>query len=194
MVHMLQWGRNLFVAECCLRPYPISDSPVLQWGRNLFVAECQAVVDPSHLCQASMGPQLVRCGMQSQINQWEQVLERFNGAATCSLRNERLCRLLDRGFTSFNGAATCSLRNGMTGGGVPAWSGASMGPQLVRCGMNGLLQELCDNIKASMGPQLVRCGMLSSGSSLMSSVVLQWGRNLFVAEWRDGRRGLDLRL
>ena len=87
---------------------------------------------------------------------------------------------------SFNGAATCSLRNEQSGRsrvtytGVLQWGrnlfvaewdlpsirqnpppSASMGPQLVRCGMPDQdIGNAITKLLASMGPQLVRCGML----------------------------------
>ena len=84
---------------------------------------------------ASMGPQLYRCGDRI----WALVLKGrqkgFNGAATLSLRR-LLCRRIFSHLTdSFNGAATLSLRR--LGGGCDrsrAFSHASMGPQLYRCG------------------------------------------------------------
>ena len=35
----LQWGRNMFVAECARLPYMDQTHCYLQWGRNMFVAE-----------------------------------------------------------------------------------------------------------------------------------------------------------
>ena len=64
MLHdALQWGRNLFVAECSGTIDRDTGESLLQWGRNLFVAECYSDVRLS----------LEQIG--------------FNGAATCSLRN-----------------------------------------------------------------------------------------------------------
>ena len=157
----LQWGRNLFVAErvsmimlarsvscgfngaatCSLRK-GVQGSPmstfrgVLQWGRNLFVAERRVLAaGGGRPDNASMGPQLVRCGK----------------------------------------------RHPRPGQAQRAW--ASMGPQLVRCGK--ILKptgSLILNI-ASMGPQLVRCGKDGGGAADADDVpLLQWGRNLFVAE------------
>ena len=183
-------------ATCSLRNatfwVPASSAvPALQWGRNLFVAEC---------------PRMSR--IRSPVRRG------FNGAATCSLRNGRGTRRPSGGPGCFNGAATCSLRNGVCG--VPQSKHrrrASMGPQLVRCGMwkAGMkLTNLCQlqwgrnlfvaecklalayapiAVPASMGPQLVRCGMCSSYLARgMMPPLLQWGRNLFVAECPRPRR------
>ena len=110
----LQWGRNLFVAECTT--LTLTDPPygMLQWGRNLFVAECSSPAGPT------------RRGSR-----------RFNGAATCSLRNDPILPgylgpppVLQWGRNLF--VAEC-----VAGGKKPTGPGvASMGPQLVRCGMN----------------------------------------------------------
>ena len=135
---LLQWGRNLFVAECDTSAYVYAQGLELQWGRNLFVAEWQvwmtmAIIYAVELqwgrnlfvaeCigghrpgrsrpPASMGPQLVRCGMD------------IRGPAAHAIA-----------------------------------AAASMGPQLVRCGMLYSRAFVTWISHASMGPQLVRCGM-----------------------------------
>ena len=38
-LNSLQWGRNLFVAECNANAFRFISAFNLQWGRNLFVAE-----------------------------------------------------------------------------------------------------------------------------------------------------------
>ena len=109
---ILQWGRNLFVAErnayqknpiawdmsfngaatCSLRKAIFSKAPYcipvnLQWGRNLFVAESflhSTLI--GFLSQPSMGPQLVRCGKSPSSPVSTIRSPSFNGAATCSLR------------------------------------------------------------------------------------------------------------
>ena len=157
-----------------------------------------------------MGPQLVRCGMPSGFRRAGVIPLRFNGAATCSLRNEAsvptwakqlsmrfngaaTCSLRNVNMTtiskrpdaglqwgrnlfvaecvtangtsyrraSFNGAATCSLRNVVPISPPADVTVASMGPQLVRCGMVGLEGYDARLMVASMGPQLVRCGMFN---------------------------------
>ena len=110
--------------------------------------------------------------------------------------------------TSFNGAATCSLRKGQTNFHLLCQTLlASMGPQLVRCGKKKKGGSGRVGGAASMGPQLVRCGKRCAsppGSSVnscfngaatcslrkgsrtsyasLAHLMLQWGRNLFVAE------------
>ena len=87
-LYTLQWGRNLFVAECKTSAKDMILGTWLQWGRNLFVAECRSAVHTR--------PRRAGC---------------FNGAATCSLRNASAARPPRPTSTCFNGAATCSLRN-----------------------------------------------------------------------------------
>ena len=132
----LQWGRNLFVAECgqhydrrllasgfngaatcSLRNVEkatvgVEKATLLQWGRNLFVAECLAPQrNGKVVAVASMGPQLVRCGMCPPAPARRWASRCFNGAATCSLRNAGDEQPQTYWYIGFNGAATCSLRN-----------------------------------------------------------------------------------
>ena len=66
---------------------------------------------------------------------------------------------------------------------------ASMGPQLVRCGKWHSLPVYRLNVIASMGPQLVRCGKKwAAFPPDIAAALLQWGRNLFVAE-REAHAG-----
>ena len=161
------------------------NTSMLQWGRNFIVAEIRlrslAAAAPH---TASMGPQLYRCGNVASLQDTLSDLQRFNGAATLSLRKCWI-RSLDgtrweasfngaatlslrkydiaagRSYapTSFNGAATLSLRKfGQTANQVRNLRYASMGPQLYRCGntdVGGCHEAMID---ASMGPQLYRCG------------------------------------
>ena len=59
----LQWGRNFIVAESCHLCHGINLLGWLQWGRNFIVAESRGrrLRRPAR-GQASMGPQLHRCG------------------------------------------------------------------------------------------------------------------------------------
>ena len=185
-------------ATCSLRNVPCASTissrdTDLQWGRNLFVAEC-----PRAAYQAS-------CSYSA-----------FNGAATCSLRNAGTPVHATAAHPAFNGAATCSLRNVREhhqhrGAGRKP----SMGPQLVRCGMMSTITIWPMSMRPSMGPQLVRCGMRGAVGgdavrpqsfngaatcslrnvcvpmeSIIATLILQWGRNLFVAECRQSRARL----
>ena len=56
---------------------------VLQWGRNLIVAEGRDEGNCEHLGMfASMGPQLDSCGRRSVAEQQRSIPSGFNGAAT----------------------------------------------------------------------------------------------------------------
>ena len=60
---------------------------------------------------------------------------------------------------------------------------ASMGPQLDSCGRAGGGSGRGGGVAvASMGPQLDSCGRKDLLSMLKDAGVLQWGRNLIVAE------------
>ena len=89
----LQWGRNFIVAETPLtatlgqvpgrsfngaatlslrKPsgarYATSLLPGLQWGRNFIVAETRpGAHESAKVCNASMGPQLYRCGNERDV-------------------------------------------------------------------------------------------------------------------------------
>ncbi len=59
----LQWGRNMRVAESIITALAVCSEPLLQWGRNMRVAE--SLLDPlvgSERHDASMGPQHESCG------------------------------------------------------------------------------------------------------------------------------------
>ena len=132
---------------------------------------------------ASMGPQLYRCGnLRGFFNPISTLVDGFNGAATLSLRKrDRSCGSLGTS-ACFNGAATLSLRKRAARwiwahSPVLQWGRnfivaetihitpihyhcrfASMGPQLYRCGNMTLIFEAKQGGMASMGPQLYRCG------------------------------------
>ena len=65
-----------------------------------------------------------------------------------------------------------------------------MGPQHVRCGMPacGVHDHLYG--RPSMGPQHVRCGMPVKFRLSACGSLLQWGRNMFVAEWIESLTSL----
>ena len=160
----LQWGRNMFLAECPVYPRRMPATaippsmgpqhvrcgitnwewshianPALQWGRNMFVAECGILNGLLMTCtMPSMGPQHVRCGMHSNIHM-------------------------------------------LTINTIP-----SMGPQHVRCGMYMHPRQTPHLTEIpSMGPQHVRCGMVDGRVHIDAGRRrLQWGRNMFVAECR----------
>ena len=157
---MLQWGRNLTVAEGV--GLNVSDEflPRLQWGRNLTVAEGgQARTRGAPARGASMGPQLDSCGRVVRVGgrvlkfmwlQWGRNLTVAEGGTQCRV-----------------GAQACD---------------ASMGPQLDSCGRHDQLVPRHDGGVASMGPQLDSCGRRRVEAPLNVAPPLQWGRNLTVAE------------
>ena len=158
---------------------------MLQWGRNFIVAETRDRHDCYRDdCEASMGPQLYRCGNYLHLSYVYDHAPSFNGAATLSLRKRV-------------GAALVSPWRWL----------ASMGPQLYRCGNVATALDYGHHVHASMGPQLYRCGnaapfpcprrssarfngaatlSLRKRNQFMISLVrkdlLQWGRNFIVAE------------
>ena len=187
----LQWGRNLFVAECRrLLSTRWAWWLFLQWGRNLFVAECcDLPAAPTLAVLPSMGPQLVRCGMSFR-HYWTA------GNASC----------LQWGRNLF--VAECPRADDRR---IPHPQ-PSMGPQLVRCGMpyrSAASGEGCPclqwgrNLFVAECPSLLRspgtfsrtfngaatCSLRNvhiQSNSISQLYILQWGRNLFVAEC--GRR------
>ena len=63
---LLQWGRNLSVAEGARLAHGIDGLIELQWGRNLSVAEGADYLQACIFGVASMGPQPFGCGRQVQ--------------------------------------------------------------------------------------------------------------------------------
>ena len=135
----LQWGRNLFVAECCSSVIILVDSRKrLQWGRNLFVAECsrRLFVVLMNGVVLQWGRNLFVAECSHRLMTGATATSGFNGGrnlfvAECCWRS----RLQAWWIYGFNGAATCSLRNGAVLAVRGRRGPASMGPQLVRCGM-----------------------------------------------------------
>ena len=209
---ILQWGRNLSVAEgAAWHTDPRSRRP-LQWGRNLSVAE---------------GPVAGGAAV------WR---SSFNGAATFRLRKgkggtrRRVCGRPSMGPQpfgcgrgncptcqgkfppSFNGAATFRLRKAGQHDRARRRARPSMGPQPFGCGRRRLGRRRRRARRPSMGPQPFGCGRGSSarqGSGRRRPFNgaatfrlrkarprrrlplwlfrLQWGRNLSVAEGPDCR-------
>ena len=112
----------------------------------------------------SMGPQHVRCGMHD--------LRVVSGQAGMPSMGPQHVRC---------GMSEICLMEFMV------FVHPSMGPQHVRCGMclHGLMGVHA--LSPSMGPQHVRCGMHIPISDEISQRLLQWGRNMFVAEWNPRR-------
>ena len=114
----------------------------------------------------------------------------FNGAATLSLRKLGRMNCVDCGKEAlqwgrnFIVAETSQVR--ALGHGD---SGASMGPQLYRCGnWQPHRQRQRKTPLASMGPQLYRCGNACfRRAPSLCACALQWGRNFIVAETHGKR-------
>ena len=79
---VLQWSRNLRVAESsCQRRFSAA-LHALQWSRNLRVAESAAVNRNRRFDCASMEPQLEGCGKDGKRRPRARPRQGFNGAAT----------------------------------------------------------------------------------------------------------------
>ena len=132
----------------------------LQWGRNLTVAESRKREDiQNRLARLQWGRNLT-------------VAER-----PCSIGYAKSSRC-------FNGAATGQLRKESDLGGTSAHQRASMGPQLDSCGKAPPPLGDGQHAGASMGPQLDSCGKVCPRCRDPRYPLLQWGRNLTVAESR----------
>ena len=160
--------------------------PCLQWGRNMFVAEWSELTQIIHgLTVPSMGPQHVRCGMESiasqcsknHVLQWGRNMFVAESSSASSIlltlvslqwgRNMFVAECMHGIMAKF---AMCVLQWGrnmfvaecrLVSDGAAAGAAPSMGPQHVRCGMRKMLSNWHGMDIPSMGPQHVRCGMLS---------------------------------
>ena len=106
-----------------------------------------------------MGPQLYRCGNEPWRNYRIACTQRFNGAATLSLRKCLDASVRFVKIWSFNGAATLSLRK------FERPMSVSASRMLLQWGRNFIVAEIQD---------------LAGGRRLAKK--LQWGRNFIVAE------------
>ena len=189
----LQWGRNMFVAECLDERDGLVILDCLQWGRNMFVAECY-ITSTIHL--------------QTITLQWG----RNMFVAECNISSSVYFSLLSLQWGRNMFVAECPQSDTDNNPrGRP-----SMGPQHVRCGMqfgsvesglshcsfngaatcslrNARLPAGCGSCAwPSMGPQHVRCGMPPAPApAAAKSSNLQWGRNMFVAECREHREDVS---
>ena len=162
---------------------PARATSPLQWGRDLSVAEC---------CSRGITA-AASCG--------------FNGAATFRSRNGLRRRDRSELYIRFNGAATFRSRNDYTkniedivrrasmgprpfGRGMaerlecdPDHGRASMGPRPFGRGMRRRSLDARGVVAASMGPRPFGRGMPLARTWRVERSVLQWGRDLSVAEW-----------
>ena len=156
----------------------------LQWGRNFIVAETGRLdLRGDQPDQASMGPQLYRCGNSGHTASGPTSRRSFNGAATLSLRKltsfligsyglvvlqwgrnfivaettQRPCWLRNR--TRFNGAATLSLRKpAPVPDALPVLGTLQWDRNFIVAETLGRVPHPHHDHYASMGPQLYRCG------------------------------------
>ena len=163
MIGRLQWGRNLSVAEGQYLIQIATVTNLLQWGRNLSVAEGD-------------GKGVGRLAVA--LLQWGRNLSVAEGRRTALLSILRAASMGPQPFgcgrayprgsptapTSFNGAATFRLRKARSN------------------------HRPARQPDASMGPQPFGCGRIVHASSGWPAKLLQWGRNLSVAEGRRPRR------
>ena len=130
-----------------------------------------------------MGPQLVRCGMCVSCAGPPRRNRTFNGAATCSLRNDRMTPAQMEALHTFNGAATCSLRNVYQSYRMPSKTSSFNGA--ATCSLRNAVPRdtSYDTPKPFNGA--ATCSLRNVAEHLGcagGTVYLQWGRNLFVAE------------
>ena len=204
----LQWGRNLSVAEGCHRSRVDSTMKLSFNGAATFRLRKAAapLPPPPSAVVASMGPQPFGCGRGGRKRS-SAGMASFNGAATFRLRKAvrlprfwRLPRRLQWGRNlsvaegrgaaphmacraRFNGAATFRLRKAGNDLERRRAMRASMGPQPFGCGRPDRVQPPLPPPPASMGPQPFGCGRIRLAPQAHEKVpMLQWGRNLSVAE------------
>ena len=155
-----------------------------------------------------MGPQHTRCGKPGYAAASpSRPTAHFNGAATYSLRKAGGAQYGGRRRIYFNGAATYSLRKAVQAARAAARRKTSMGPQHTRCGkctadctparrgrhFNGAATYSLRKVQGGGGPAgrglhfngaatySLRKAASSNRTSL-SNCLLQWGRNILVAE------------
>ena len=156
----LQWGRNLTVAEGATVPTAGPACAPLQWGRNLTVAEgTSGCVRPYRGGWASMGPQLDSCGRLG--GTWGDLTPE-------ELQWGRNLTVAEGGLLGRRRDSDLELQWGRN-------LTVAEGPRPHRANEA--------NIRASMGPQLDSCGRRPvAPAAALSNAALQWGRNLTVAE------------
>ena len=180
----LQWGRNILVAERRRKwicPEPLGAS--LQWGRNILVAE-RRTTSPTRGAtrNTSMGPQHTRCG-KSKARHATPPARHFNGAATYSLRKVAYCHASAHCIINFNGAATYSLRKGFHRSSFASDSRYFNGAATysLRKVQEHIADHICCNHFNGAATYSLRKVCHTSGYFL-ESILLQWGRNILVAE------------
>ena len=161
---VLQWGRNLTVAEGIMNAAIKRALSKLQWGRNLTVAEGYANDRRLWPCEgvASMGPQLDSCGRGRRRP--DSSSPRRGPLASMGPQLDSCGRCHPAAFRTARGALqwgrNLTVAEGSHGEVTLAFLFiASMGPQLDSCGRRHRLAERVFELElASMGPQLDSCG------------------------------------
>ncbi len=157
---MLQWGRDLSIAEF---PSPVSgvlEQMELQWGRDLSIAEFFEVrIEPLFIDEASMGPRSIDRGIASgarfAVMRW-----------TASMGP----RSIDRGIATFSHA---TLQH----------SSLQWGRDLSIAEFRGQARPKNPPTRASMGPRSIDRGIHVLGYTAEEvDRLLQWGRDLSIAE------------
>ncbi len=163
---VLQWGRDVIVADgraasarprCCLW---------LQWGRDVIVADGRSAPRPRSRRSRAAGLRFNGAATLSSRMDAEHEAQLLREQASMGPRRYRRGWLLASrsGFVErrrsggFNGAATLSSRMGQQAGQRPPRAGASMGPRRYR-GWSRL--QIC---------------------ALFALARLQWGRDVIVAD------------
>ena len=163
---MLQWGRNLPVAEIRNAAPPLVSMSLLQWGRNLPVAEIRTTSAREERWRwASMGPQPSSRGNSAEGAESERRADASMGPQPSSRGNATVFAAAVHRVGCFNGAATFQSRKS------PAPKDRPRPSNRLQWGRNLPVAEMPSSLRPSMRPR----------------PSLQWGRNLPVAE--IGERG-----
>ena len=136
-----------------------------------------------------MGPRPFGRGMRTAVGRRPLRNRRFNGAATFRSRNAKAPGRSALRALRFNGAATFRSRNVRPGAQRPPRGRCFNGAATFRS-RNGLLMDGGTGRRpASMGPRPFGRGMRAGIRSAKGRPLLQWGRDLSVAECRFPSRG-----
>ncbi len=158
----------------------------LQWGRDVIVADGERTDDAAEEPEvASMGPRRYRRGWQSLTINGNNQLDSFNGAATLSSRMGLAPLSPRRAIRCFNGAATLSSRMGNPATDLELVARRFNGAATLSSRMAKTMTERVAAQNASMGPRRYRRGWSISMGPVIRQDLLQWGRDVIVA---DGRR------
>ena len=151
----------------------------LQWGRNFIVAEMHGriVREPRDQPDASMGPQLYRCG---------NAVERQGLNADCpASMGPQLYRCGNRNTSGIEGGYGCVLQ----------WGRNFIVAEMTSTSSRPTMQTPCFNGAATLSlrkssPRVLATSISFNGAATMGllaamglgGLTLQWGRNFIVAE------------